>query len=248
MILLSALLFACICEATETKVTVRVLAKDAKYVGTSMGGALVILRDSLSGEILARGITKGETGNTKTIMAEPRKRHAAIYDDTSAKFVASVNIKEPTLVDVEVTGPLAQKQTAVKSTTQVWLIPGKDITGNGITLELPGFSIRLLQPQPHETIALNGKTPVSIKANVVMMCGCPTEPGGVWDSSKYEIKAIVKHNGETTSAMPLSFAGKTSTYSGNLEVSKPGAYEIILYAYDPETGNTGVDSTTFNVK
>jgi hypothetical protein len=46
--------------------------------------------------------------------------------------------------------------------------------------------------------------------------------------------------------VPLSFAGP-STFTGQVSVSKEGKYEVIVYAYDPQTGNTGVDKVTVNV-
>ncbi len=65
-------------------------------------------------------------------------------------------------------------------------------------------------------------------------------PGGLWDSSKYEIKALVKHKGKITDTVNMNFAGP-STFKGEANVSSKGTYEIIVYAYDPQTGNTGVD-------
>lgn len=71
-------------------------------------------------------------------------------------------------------------------------------------------------------------------------------PGGLWDSSKYEIKALIKNSGNIVETVPLSFAGP-STFTGQVRVSKAGKYEVIVYAYDPQTGNTGVDKVTVNV-
>jgi hypothetical protein len=68
-------------------------------------------------------------------------------------------------------------------------------------------------------------------------------PGGLWDSSKYEIKAMVKYDGKVTDTMPLDFAGP-STFKGGLKVTRAGSYEIIVYAFDPLTGNSGVDKMT----
>ena len=68
-------------------------------------------------------------------------------------------------------------------------------------------------------------------------------PGGLWDSNKYEIKAMVKYNGKVTDTMPLKFTGP-STFRGGLKVTRAGNYEIIVYAFDPLTGNTGVDKMT----
>jgi hypothetical protein len=56
---LVALTAPAIASAEPTEITVRVLAKDSKFVGTSMGGMRIILRDAHTGEILATGLTQG---------------------------------------------------------------------------------------------------------------------------------------------------------------------------------------------
>ncbi len=135
-----------------------------------------------------------------------------------------------------------------KNTSQLWLIPGKDITGEGISVDVYGFSVDLLTPQAHEMVRLSdGKVKVPIRANVVMMCGCPITPDGIWDANKYEVKAIVKFNGTLSEVIPLSFANKASTFEGTLEVTKEGIYEVTVYSFDPITGNAGVDKTIFMV-
>jgi hypothetical protein len=72
-------------------------------------------------------------------------------------------------------------------------------------------------------------------------------PGGLWDSSKYEIKALVKYNGRIIDSMAMDFAGP-STFRGKAEVTRKGKYEIIVYAFDPQTGNTGVDKQIVTVR
>ena len=154
----------------ETKLVVRVKAKDAKFIGTSMGGAQVVVRDGETGEILASGLTSGGTGNTKILMMEPHKRGVLLSDESAAKFETSININEPTLVTIEAQAPMAQKQSSIKSSTQVWLIPGKPIAGDGVIIEVGGFAVDVLMPQTHESIKLNGSSVlVPIKANMVMM-------------------------------------------------------------------------------
>ncbi len=68
-----ALLVPAIALAEPTEITIRVLSKDGKFVGTSMGGARVILRDADTGEILAQGVTAGGTGDTARIMHARRR-------------------------------------------------------------------------------------------------------------------------------------------------------------------------------
>ncbi len=168
-ILFTGILFTAVSEAVPTKVIVRAKAKDAKFIGTSMGGALVILRDSDTGEVLAKGFTVGGTGNTKRIMMEPVKRGTQLSDERTARFETTVDIDEPRFVTVEVYGPYAQKQSLIKSTTQVWLIPGKDIVGDGIVVEMPGFVVDVMTPQAHEKIKMSGKRlSIPVRANIVM--------------------------------------------------------------------------------
>ena len=51
--------------AEPTEIVVRVLGNDSKFIGTSMGGMRVTLRDAQTGEILATGLTQGATGDTR---------------------------------------------------------------------------------------------------------------------------------------------------------------------------------------
>ena len=228
--------------ATPTKVVVRAKAKDAKFIGTSVGGAMVIIRNVVTGEILAKGLTTGSTGNTQLIMRTAKKRYQAISDDRTAKFEATVDIAEPTFVTIQVMAPYNKKQSTITAQTQVWLIPGKDITGDGIVIEIPGFIIDVLAPQTHEFISLGkNNNQINIKANVVMTCGCTISKGGLWDGDKMEAKAIVKRNGQPYQTVTLQLGSKVNTFEGVLKTSEAGLYEILVYVYDARTGNTGVD-------
>lgn len=232
-------------QAEETTVVVRAKAKGAKFIGTSMAGALVLIKDAETGELLAKGVTTGSTGNTARIMKEPRERGKQISDDGAAKFETTLNIEKPTFVTIEVQAPLAQKQSLAKSSTQVWLLPGKNITGDGILFDVPGFAVDVLSPQTHERVKLqDGQATISVKANVVMMCGCPISPDGLWDANEYEVAATLWQDGVSKGSLPLLFAGKTSTFAADFQIDAKGVYEILVYAYDPETGNTGVDRAT----
>lgn len=230
--------------AQQTTIVVRAQSKDAKFIGSSMGGALVTIRKESTGEVLASGIAKGSTGDTELLMRTPRSRHQQISTPGAAKFETTLELKQPVFVTVTATAPLAQKQSQVSSSTQLWLIPGKDITGDGIILEIPGFAVDVLEPRAHQSLA-TGEIPV--RANIVMMCGCPTSDGGLWDSSEYEIRAIITQGEKELANVPLSFSGETSLYEGSFNAQQPGAYEITVYAYHQKTGNTGVDKTTVTV-
>lgn len=228
-------------NAQDTSVMIRVQSKDAKFIGSSIGGAKVIIREEITGNILAEGLTTGSTGNTETIMNAPWERGKRLTDEETAGFLAELDIKEPVFVTVEAIAPISKKQARVTSSTQLWILPGKHITGEGIVLEVPGFVVDILSPQTHERI--NTTSEIEISANIVMMCGCPVVPDGTWDANKYEIKAIVRGEGTTTAEIDLKAHEKPSTFSGKLSLV-PGNYSITVYAFDPKTGNTGLDKTT----
>lgn len=234
--------------AVPTHITVRVRTKDAKFLGSSIGGALITVRDADTGELLAKGKTVGTTGNTDHLMKTPYVRGTVLSDEKSSKITLSIDIDEPRRIEVTAYGPLAQRQSANKASATQWIVPGKHITGGDAwVLEMPGFIVDVLNPPAHVKYKNIPKT-VKLAANVTMMCGCPIEPGGIWDADTFEVKAIMKIDGSTKGEFPLQYAGHPSQFNVSLPVTAKGVYEITVYAYDPANGNTGLDKTTFVVK
>jgi len=228
-------------------VTVRVISKGAKFVGSSMGGVQVTLRDANTEELLAQGQTSGGTGSTEKIMKTEHPRGAPVSTKGSAKFTTTLDLETPRLVRVEAYGPMSQRQSAVTVTSTQWVVPGKDVTGGDAwLLELPGFVVDVVAPQ---TPLKAGDAPrtITLTANVFMMCGCPITPDGLWDANAYEIEAMVMRNGEMVQTVPLSYAGKASQFETELEITEAGNYEAIVYAHDPANGSTGLDRATFSV-
>lgn len=232
-------------QAEPTEIAVHVLSKDAKFIGSSMGGMRITLRDAMTGEVLSTGVTSGGTGNTKLLMHEDGGRRAVMADGSAGGFHTVLNLEEPRLVEVEAVGPLAQLQGAHRLVSSQWVVPGKHITGgNGWMLELPGFVVDVLSPPAAVKLPKNTDT-LELSANVMMMCGCHTEPGGIWNTDNYEIKAIVKRNGKKVDTVDMAYTGTRSQYKTSLDVATPGTYEVTVYAYDAANGNTGLDKTTF---
>jgi hypothetical protein len=233
--------------AEPTEITIRVLGKESKFVGYSMGGARVILRDAQTGEILAQGVTAGSTGDTARTMHENGGRRAVLSDETAAKFTATIDIDEPRLIEAEAYGPLAQPQSANRAAATQWVVPGEHVTGgDGWVLELPGYVVDVLAPPAHVKLPADTET-VDIRANVALMCGCPITPGGLWDADALTVKALVKRNGEKLPPIDLAFTGETSQFAATVPVTEPGVYDVTVYAHHPGNGNTGVDRTTFIV-
>jgi len=236
-------------QAQTTKITIRARAKDAKFIGTPIGGALVVVRNDLTGEILAKGLTTGGSGNTDVLLKKPIVRGQSITDSATAKFVAQVNITEPTFADIEVTAPVNRRNGTVKATTQVWLIPGKDISGDGIIVEIPGFILDVIYPTTHQFIKLDSikNGDLTFKASLTLECGCPITKGGVWNSDDIQVNAIVKKEGVKTGEIPLQLV-EQNIFQGTLKVKEKGDYELDVYAYNAKTGNTGVDRINFVVQ
>ena len=226
--------------AQETNIMIRAKAKDAKFIGSSIGGAKILVKDAVNGAILDEGITTGSTGDTDKIMKEDWKRFEALSDDKTAGFLAKIDIDKPRFITVEALAPFNKKQASVLSSIQLWVIPGKDITGDGIVLEIPGFVVDILSPQTHERIKASEK--IALTANVVMMCGCPVTQDGIWDANQYEVKAIITSDEGKTTEIEMQAGEKPSTFNAEVSLEK-GLYEVLVYAFDPETGNTGVDIT-----
>ncbi|WP_373057508.1 hypothetical protein [Zunongwangia sp. H14] len=239
------LLCCVLAQAQETSITVRARAKDAKFIGSSMGGARILIKNAETGKILAEGVTEGDTGNTEKIMKQAHERYQGLSDNNTAGFTAILELKKPVFVTVEAHGPLNSKQAAVTSSTQLWLFPGKDITGDGLVLELPGFAVNILSHQTHETVV--AEKHVEIKANIVMMCGCPVTEEGLWDANQYEIKAIISRGPNQLQEISLESAEKPSTFTATTRLD-PGNYDIMVYAFDPVSGNSGLDTTNVIVK
>jgi hypothetical protein len=245
----SALVLA-LCSAASgepTRIDVRVISRGAKFVGTSMGGVAIALRDADTGALLAEGVTAGGTGDTARIMQVQQRHHDPVATDDAAVFRATLDLTGPRRIEARAFGPLAQRQAAASVSSTMWVVPGRHVTGgDGWRLELPGFAVDVLAPPAHQRV--RGAGPVPVRANVVMMCGCPIEPDGLWDASRYEVRAIVSRGGVELRELPLAYAGETSQFAAELGGLEPGAYEVLVYAHDPANGNTGLDRTTFLVE
>ncbi|MGV7222196.1 MAG: hypothetical protein ACQ9MH_11780 [Nitrospinales bacterium] len=236
-----------ICWAEPTKISIRVISKGAKFIGSNMGGVKITLQDAQTGELLATGKTQGGTGNTKRIMKQDHSRGYKLSTDDAAKFSATLDLDEPRLIEVTAFGPLAKLDSANRVSSTQWVVPGKHLTGgDGWLLQMPGFVVEVLT-LPMEYKLEDGSKEIELKVNVTMMCGCPIKPGGIWDANRYEVKALVKRDGVPAGNATFSYAGSTSQFSGTLHVKEPGIYKAIIYAYDPNNGNTGLDTITFKV-
>ena len=247
-----------------TKILVRVIARDGKFLGDDIGGALVTIRDARSGELLASGRTTGGSGPTQGIMQTPRTRNQQIPiadppNNNACAFEVTLNLIAPRLVEISALGPLAAQQSANRVSATTWIYPGLGIAPfdtpggpirqDGFLLEIPGLLVQTLSPPQHYLPSNpNPQTPISILANVTMMCGCPISKAP-WPADDFQVGASILHNGHTTN-ISLTFnsnASAPSQFSASWKPGDFGVFEITVWAFQTSTGNTGVDHTTVNL-
>lgn len=230
-------------HAEPTQIVVHVRGQGSKFIGVSMSGAEVVLRNADTGEILAKGVTTGSTGDTGLIMREQHQTGAVIATQDAARFATTLDLDESTRIRVTARGPMAQPQAGNEASSTRWVVPGKDAAeGNAWLIVLPGMAVDVLEPRAAER---TGEGEIAIVANVIMNCGCSLTPGGLWDTAAYEVAARVAKDGEVLTTVPLEYAGEASLFRGTFTPDESGVHEITVYAYDPRDGNTGLDRTTF---
>lgn len=224
----------------ETKVMIRAIARDAKVIGTHVGGAKITVRDVSSGEILAQGMQQGGTGDTDVIMKKPHTRGMTVFSaaDTSG-YLAVLHLDKPTVVEVSAEGPLGNAQATQRSSKTLLLVPGEDILGEGILLEIHGFIVTPLAPLPDAKVKAG--SPFEVRATVTMACGCPTEPDGLWDANKIRVVARLLRDGKVVSETPMTYAGVQNTFHVDVPVTAPGPMELQVLALDPGSANFGMN-------
>jgi hypothetical protein len=233
-------------SAEPTHVTVRVLSKGAKFIGSSMGGVQVTIKDAETGEILADGVAAGGTGDTTRIMKGGRSGKTSLFTEGAAEFRAEIDLDGPRRVEVIAYGPLAHPRSANRVSSTQWIMPGKHVSrGDAWLLEMPGLIV-----EARADVADTAKAPaqIAVHATVMMMCGCPIGPDTSWNSKDFEIRATVSRDGEKIAEVPLAYAGTHSRFRGVVDAAQPGSYEAVVYGYQRDNGNTGVDRIAWVVE
>ena len=155
-------------DKISTKIIVHVVSKDAKIIGSGVGGALVRIKNLETGEVLAQGKQEGGTGDTDRIMVQPRRRGETVYaTPDGALFQAEIFLDKPTRVEIDAEAPLAYPQSIQKGSKTLTLIPGKNILGEGVILELNGLIVNILSPSPRESLKKGEGTLVSAEVRML---------------------------------------------------------------------------------
>ena len=224
---------------TETKVMIRAVARDAKVIGTHVGGARITVRDVATGEILAQGMQQGGTGDTDAIMKKPHTRGMTVYNTPDASgFLAVLHLEKPTVVEVSAEGPLGNAQATQRTSKTLMLVPGQDVLGEGILLEIHGFIVTAVAPLPDAKVKVG--SPFEVRATVMMTCGCPTEPDGLWDANKIHVVARLLRDGKVQSEIPMTYAGVQNTFHADVPATAAGPMELQVLSRDAGSANFGM--------
>jgi len=155
-------------DKVPTKVIVRVVSKDAKVIGSGVGGAFVRIKNIETGEILAEGKQLGGTGDTDRIMVRPRRRGEILYGTPDAAFFqADLLLSKPTQVEIYTEAPLGFPHNIQKGSKTLTLIPGKHILGEGVVIELNGLIVNILNPSSKESLKKGEEVAVRVEIRML---------------------------------------------------------------------------------
>ncbi|MFN2315604.1 MAG: hypothetical protein ABR551_13605 [Gemmatimonadales bacterium] len=221
-------------ESIPTQVRVHVVSRDAKLIGSTVGGVWVTIRDAGTGRTLAEGLHTGGTGDTRRIMQVPRLRDSTLFTtEGAAHFTATIPLARATPVIISANGPLDYPDQAVTVTKHLLLVPGEDILGDGVVLEMHGLIVEVLEPAaPGTGLA------VAVRARVRMMCSCPTGPDQLWSAGA--VRARLLRDGVVVVEAVMPAVGAGSLYAGQIMAPSAGQYVLEVLASDPARANAGV--------
>lgn len=234
----------------STTVLVRVVAHGAMVVGRDVGGARVTITDVATGRTLATGLQLGDSGDQNQIMRTPHMMEEPIYSSrSSAAFTATLDLQQPTLVEISAEGPLAYPTALQKTSTTLLLIPGQNLTHDGIVLHLYGYLVEIERPKPRA--ALIAKDDVKLQASVRTLSGSVVRPHGDWDSRKIRIYGEVLIGDRIVERLQMFYDEASRTFEAPFFVplpsDAPDGITLRVVAADPAGGNFGVGQETFSV-
>jgi len=233
-----------------TDVLVRVVAHGAMVLGDEVGGARVTITDVATGTVLAAGLQKGEAGDHNQIMRTPRTTSEPHYSSLpAASFRTTLHLERPTLVEISVQGPLAYPQALQRASKTVLLIPGQDLTNDGIVLHLYGFIVEIEHPKPGASLI--AKDDVKLRASVRTLSGSLVQPHGDWDSRKMTIYGEVLVGDRVLERLQMFYVGAKSSFEAPFFVPRgtdaPNGITLRVVAADRAGGHFGTGHAAYPV-
>lgn len=204
----------------DTEVVVRVVAHGAMVLGDNVGGARVTITDLETGQLLAAGLQQGEAGDQNQIMRTPRLMEEPRYTSRpSGSFRATLALDHPTMVEITAQGPLSYPAAMRKASTTVLLIPGRDMTNDGIVIPLYGYIVQIENPPPGQP--LMAKDDVKFAASVRTLSGSPIRPHGDWDAQKLDIHGEVLIGDRVVEQLQMFYSSSSNLFETAFFVPPP---------------------------
>ena len=237
-------------DAKLTTIIVRVVAHGAMVIGRDVGGARVSITDVETKQILATGIQQGEPGDQNQIMRTPHLMEEPVYSSRpAASFTTTLELRRPTLVEVAAEGPLAYPASIRRTAKTVMLVPGQDLTGDGIVLHLYGYIVQIEHPKPGESLI--AKDDVKLRASLRTLSGTLVRPHGDWDSRKLRIYGELLIGDLIVERLQMFYSNDTGTFDAPffvpLDKDAPNGIELRVIATDLSTGNSGMGMANYPV-
>jgi len=234
----------------DTDVLVRVVAHGAMIVGDDVGGARVTITDVATGTVLASGLQQGDAGDQNQIMRTPRNMAEPHYSSRpAAAFRATLPLERPTLVEISAQGPHAQPQAIQRVSTTVLLVPGQDLTNDGIVLHLYGFIVQIEHPKPGDSLIAKGD--VKLRASIRTLSGLLVRPHGDWDSRSLTIYGEVLLGDRVLERFQMFYAGSKSSFEAPFFVPRdtdaPNGVTLRVVAADRIHGHFGMGTAHYPV-
>lgn len=237
-------------DPQPTTILVRVVAQGAMVLGRAVGGARVTITDVETKQILATGIQQGEAGDQNQIMRTPHLMEEPLYSSRpSAAFTTTLELRRPTLVEVAAEGPLAYPASLRRTTKTVLLIPGQDLTSDGIVLHLHGYIVQIEHPKPGEPLI--AKDDVKLRASIRTLSGAIVRPHGDWDSRKVRIYGDLLIGDRIVERLQMFYSSDTASFEAPFFVppykDAPDGITLRVAVTDVSTGNSGMGTANYSV-
>ena len=237
-------------DPLPTTVVVRVVAYRSLVLGHEVGGARVTITDVTTGQLLASGLQQGEPGDQSQIMRTPHLMEEPIYSGRSAaSFTTTLELARPTLVEIAAEGPLAYPNALQRASKTVLLIPGHDLTNDGIVLQLYGYLVQVEHPKPGESLI--AKEDVMLQASVRTLSGSLVRPHSDWDSRKIQIYGELLIGDRVVERLQMFYTGEKSRFEAPffVPISKdaPDGITLRVIAADAASGNFGMGSAQYPI-
>jgi hypothetical protein len=206
--------------------------------------------DVATGQILATGVQQGEAGDQNQIMRTPRMMEEPRYSSRpAAAFTTTLDLLRPTLVEISAEGPLAYPASAQRVAKTLWVVPGHDLTNDGIVLNLYGYIVQIEHPKAGESLI--AKDDVMLRASVRTLSGALVRPHGDWDSRKSHIYGELMIGDRVLERLQMFYSGEQASFEAPffvpLPTDAPDGITLRVVAADPASGNFGVGQAKFPV-